>query len=314
MNDSRDVLSNILHGIQIQGLDVAEVAFFKPWSIDGQRDSACFYCMLQGRGRFAIEGVETSGTLDPGDLLVILQERGHILRQEPDGQAILSNRLISGRFHFDRRFVGALLAMLPPHIHLKGVNGETSPWLAETLGHIVHESAPGQPGRNAILDRVAQIVFIEAVRACMQSPESKNGNLLAGLLDPDIGPVLEAMHDQPAFPWTVASLAERAGMSRSIFAHRFKEVLSITPFQYLLDCRMRKACELLTDDRYGIKKIASLSGYSTEAAFANAFKRWSGKTPGTFRRSAPRGKANGEFTERPRHGSESGAAVLGSSR
>jgi AraC-like DNA-binding protein len=82
----------------------------------------------------------------------------------------------------------------------------------------------------------------------------------------------------------VAALADRVCLSRSVFAARFKSLLSKSPMQYLFDCRMQKACAMLSEDRYGIKEIASHVGYATEGAFSNAFKRWSGQSPGSFRR------------------------------
>jgi AraC-like DNA-binding protein len=304
--DNSDVLSNVLQGVQIRSLDVEEVAFSSPWNIRGGQGAAYFYCLLHGECRYEIEGREAVGKLASGDLLVLLRERRHVLHDgsanwtmpqrptfEPSEpkmpfQQFCSSpcaaKLICGRFQFDERGIGPLLSLLPPHIHLPGIDGQVAPWLADTLRHILRESAPDRPGSHAIVDRLSQIIFIEAIRSCMHAHQAHDGRLLAGLMDPDIGPILEIIHKRPEHPWTVASLAGEVGMSRSVFASRFKEVLSVTPFQYLLDCRMKRACDLLVEDRHGIKRIASLSGYATEAAFTNAFKRWCGQTPGTYRR------------------------------
>ena len=287
---------------------------------------------MHGACRYEIEDNEASGMLAPGDLLVLLHDRRHILHDGSAARTLpfetrfnsdnshgshsaardgtMAAKLICGRFQFDKQVMGALLALLPPHIHLQGVDGRAAPWLAETLRHIMHESDPDRPGRLAIVDHLAQIIFIEAIRSCMHALPARNGRFLEGLMDPDIGPVLEIIHTRPELPWTVASLAEHVGMSRSVFASRFKEMLAKTPFQYLLECRMRKACSLLSEDRHGIKKIASLSGYATESAFTNAFKRWSGKTPGAYRRiSVDGGESLDGMPDRRPHGSEKRAAV-----
>jgi AraC-like DNA-binding protein len=108
----------------------------------------------------------------------------------------------------------------------------------------------------------------------------------AALMDPDIGPALRLIHAQPELPWTVALLADRVCMSRSVFADRFKSMVSLSPIRYLLECRMRKACALLMEERYSIKQIAGMVGYASEAAFNSAFKRWNGVAPGRFRRDA----------------------------
>jgi AraC-like DNA-binding protein len=120
-------------------------------------------------------------------------------------------------------------------------------------------------------------------RLTLPSPETAVDGRLRPI-DPDIGRILELMHAQPELPWTVASLADRICISRSRFAERFKALLSKSPIQYLFEHRMAKACALLTEDHYKIKEIAARVGYSTEAAFSKAFKRWSGMAPGTCRK------------------------------
>ena len=160
-----------------------------------------------------------------------------------------------------------------------------SPWLAETMQLVARESGPDQPGKQAIADHLAQIIFIQAVRHCTTALPGDGGGWLAAAMDPEIGPALGSIHGQPEWPWTVSSLAKKTGMSRSVFAARFKALLSKPPQRYLLECRMRKACALLADGQEEIKQIASRVGYATVAAFSNAFKRWSGTAPGAYRRT-----------------------------
>jgi AraC-like DNA-binding protein len=112
-----------------------------------------------------------------------------------------------------------------------------------------------------------------------------NNNWFAALNDAEIGPALGLMHIKPEEPWTVASLAEHAAMSRSAFAARFMAVVGQSPLKYLTDCRMRKARDLLRDGRLGLKAISAKVGYTTESAFSNAFKRHIGQSPGAFRNS-----------------------------
>jgi AraC-like DNA-binding protein len=127
---------------------------------------------------------------------------------------------------------------------------------------------------------------IQTIRTSLTALPDGRGKLFAALMDPDIGPVLGLIHAQPELSWTVASLAERVCMSRSVFAARFKALVSKSPIRYLLECRMRIARALLSEGRYSIKEIAGLVGYATEAAFSSAFKRWSGQAPGHFRHNA----------------------------
>jgi AraC-like DNA-binding protein len=92
------------------------------------------------------------------------------------------------------------------------------------------------------------------------------------------------MHAAPHAPWTVASLADRVGLSRSVFAARFKDRMSKSPMHYLFEFRMGLACGLIADGRSGVKQIATQLGYASRDAFSSAFKRWRGLSPGAYRR------------------------------
>jgi len=307
--ESSDVLSSMFQDVQLRGWDVGEASFAAPWGIRSGGGPARFYCLLQGACRFEIDGVEAVTMLNPGDLVVMMQQRGHCLRDGPHSptvpieQLLGKNKtrmrpgnffggedaltsLVCGSFLFDKHRVNGLLASLPPFIHLKGVNGKVVPWLADTLRLLINESDKSLPGRRAIADRLAQVMFIQTIRLSLTALPDGRGNLFAALMDPDIGPVLGLFHSLPDLSWTVASLAERVCLSRSVFAARFKALVAESPIRYLLECRMRKARALVTEGRYSIKEIAGLVGYATEAAFSSAFKRWSGLSPGRFRRGA----------------------------
>jgi transcriptional regulator GlxA family with amidase domain len=127
--------------------------------------------------------------------------------------------------------------------------------------------------------------MLQEVRSCFASPCAEASDPDAAVRDPDIIQILEWMHAQPELPWTVASLADRICISRSRFAERFKTLLSKTPLQYLFELRMRNASAMLAEGRHRIKDVAARVGYSSEAAFSKAFKRWSGIAPGAYRQS-----------------------------
>ncbi|MCY2932147.1 MAG: helix-turn-helix transcriptional regulator [Planctomycetota bacterium] len=104
--------------------------------------------------------------------------------------------------------------------------------------------------------------------------------------DPHIARLLDLMHSRHQDPWTVTSLAEEAGMSRSTFASRFVALMRRTPMQYLLECRLQRACRLLRQTPDGLKQIARQVGYRSESSFSNAFKRQLGLSPGAYRGGA----------------------------
>jgi len=108
--------------------------------------------------------------------------------------------------------------------------------------------------------------------------------LLRGLFDSEIGTVVAALMESPARDWTVESLAEVGGMSRSAFARKFRELMGVAPIDFLVEIRMWQAARSLKKQSRDLKSIALEAGYQSPAAFSVAFKRWSGETPSDYRR------------------------------
>jgi AraC-like DNA-binding protein len=107
--------------------------------------------------------------------------------------------------------------------------------------------------------------------------------LLGALRDPSTAAALAAMHRRPEVPWTVASLAKEAGVSRSVFAARFTQLVGEPPLGYLTGLRMQKAAALLRDGAT-LAKVSRMTGYASEASFSYAFRQWAGVAPGAWRR------------------------------
>jgi transcriptional regulator GlxA family with amidase domain len=179
-------------------------------------------------------------------------------------------------------------------IHVKKCDGYIEPWLSDALRLMAEKANPDSAGAQTIINHLVQLLFIQAIRLHMTSPSDGNGNWLAALRDSQIGPILALMHTRTRDPWTVASPAEKAGMSRSGLAARFVACVGRTPMQYLLECRMRQACRLLRETRSGLKQIARIVGYGSGSAFSNVFKRWSRLSPGAYRDGASSGRWQAE--------------------
>ena len=127
------------------------------------------------------------------------------------------------------------------------------------------------------------MVLILAYRAFLQTVGIDAVEQLSSLADPEIGPLITLVHVHPGLPWSVENMAERVGMSRSAFAARFVDLVGETPMSYVTQCRMRRAAILMTNPHTNLKSLARQLGYSSEAAFSVAFKRWSGMSPGRYR-------------------------------
>lgn len=193
---------------------------------------------------------------------------------------------INGAFCFEDEEDHPLLSALPPVIHIRAAESAAAPWLDSTLKFMNSELATSPPGSQSIVNHLAHVLFIQAVRTYAASlPEESPGNWFGALFSSELAPAIGAMHSRPEEPWTVASLAAQACVSRSVFSSRFTACVGKPPLQYLTECRMRRAKALLRETDLGVKSIAEKVGYSNESAFSSAFRRVSGTSPGAYRRS-----------------------------
>jgi AraC-like DNA-binding protein len=202
-----------------------------------------------------------------------------------------AGRLIRGHFAAETWGRNPFQSCLPPLVRL---DGDSNIW--ETAGPLLDcisaEVECEREGWNAIVEQLVRLVFLLTVRSYLlqENAVSEEKNIAStgwfrAAIDPDIGPVLQMITDEPNKPWTVKALARRSNMSRSAFCERFRDVVGQPPLQYVTEHRMQKACQYLHETELAIKQIATLVGYSSVSSFSNAFKRWVGTAPATFRRS-----------------------------
>ena len=191
--------------------------------------------------------------------------------------------IISGLLSFDSVSLKPMTQLLPSLILIKADQAHTLA-LHATLQLLASEMAERAPGSEVVANRLAEVLFIQTLRAHIASgSESCQQGWLRAIFDPQIGAALNAIHDNVDRPWTVESLAEAAGMSRSAFAARFKKLLGQTPLDYVTRWRMQKAIQLLPQRDKKLVEIAQSVGYESDAAFSKAFKRVVGFTPGEYR-------------------------------
>jgi transcriptional regulator GlxA family with amidase domain len=170
-------------------------------------------------------------------------------------------------------------------IHVKCNHGAAAAWLQGTIRQIVEELESYRPGAPAVVTRLADILFIQAVRTYFeQNIEAADCGWLAAIRDPQIGPTLALLHTNPQEPWTVASLARCAAVSRSLFAVKFAQLVGVSPLQYVKRLRLNAAAIRLRSTGDKLHLIAADVGYESAAGFTKAFKKHLGKTPGEYRR------------------------------
>jgi AraC-like DNA-binding protein len=163
--------------------------------------------------------------------------------------------------------------------------GEGVLLLRELLKAGVHESAAGQPGAGSMLAKLAELLFVEAMRRYMDTLPPEGKGWLAATRDVQVGRALALIHEEPGRAWSVDELASRVALSRSALADRFTSLVGEPPIQYLTRWRLALAAQALRSGQASIGQIAARSGYETEAAFNRAFKREFGAPPAAWRKA-----------------------------
>ena len=157
--------------------------------------------------------------------------------------------------------------------------------MQSTLQLLAVETARRSLGTDIVVSRLADILFIQAIRAHAASSEAEASGWIGALTDPRLSRAFAAIHARVQHPWTVEDLAREAGMSRSAFAARFRDSVGLSPLDYVTRWRMFRAGTLLRRGDRSIAEIATKVGYENESAFAKAFKRVTGITPGAYRKN-----------------------------
>jgi AraC-like DNA-binding protein len=190
--------------------------------------------------------------------------------------------IVCGFLSFDHASLKPITQLLPSLSLIKADQAHTLA-LHKTMQALASEVAEQAPGSEVVATRLAEVLFIQTLRAHVASgAEYSNRGWLRAIFDPQTGTALSAIHDNVNTPWTVESLAEAAGMSRSAFAARFKELLGQTPLEYVTEWRMQKAMQLLQQRDRKLIDVARSVGYESDAAFSKAFKRVVGANPGEY--------------------------------
>jgi AraC-like DNA-binding protein len=208
----------------------------------------------------------------------------------PAGEPLEETRsnVVCGFLACDARPFNPLLATLPRMLHLPA--SADREWLTRTLLQAVAESVSQRPGSEAVLARLSEMIFVDAVRRFLDTlPEGSTG-WLAGLRDRFVGKALSLLHARPAEAWTIEALAEAVGLSRSALHERFVTLVGLPPMQYLAHWRMQLGARLLRESSAPVASVALDVGYESEAAFARAFKRLVGAPPAAWRRAQLAGR------------------------
>jgi AraC-like DNA-binding protein/mannose-6-phosphate isomerase-like protein (cupin superfamily) len=291
-----DLFDDIMRTLDLKGSLYFRTHFTAPWSVTvpDYHQAARFHLVVQGTCHVSVEG-QAPICLGPGDMALIPKGRSHVLsangaRQAPeletvlqdagyDGNGVLivgegapnaATQMVCGHFNFRPQAEHPLLASLPEVVHLRVSERSTEPWLDDVLRLITRRMFAGELGASATVTRLSEIVFIEILRSNLVDSDSLR-RIIAGMNDRQIGAALSAMHNDPGAPWTLESLAQLVGMSRSRFSDRFTHLIGVSAMAYLANWRLQTSLALLDQNQFSIQEVSSRAGYQSAAAFSRAF-------------------------------------------
>jgi AraC-like DNA-binding protein len=218
----------------------------------------------------------------------------------PDSSGLVSvchstRKLIQGEFEVDGLALHPGLRGLPDFIYLPPTCNGPLAWVSLVHKQILRELRYRGPGHNFLMSKLFQLVFLESVRYWIFNQGKYTCAWVRAMLDPEFSPTLLAIHRNPGFPWSVASLAIEADLSRSQFAKRFHEILGVTPMAYVTECRLWRSYQMLRDTDSSVSQVARSVGFSCETALTRAFRRAYGCSP-TSLRHQPRGCSSSRRT------------------
>ncbi len=304
-----DILDDILSTLALKGALYFRTDFTAPWAVTVPNHSgaARFHLVVQGECHVAIKNGERV-TLRAGDLILIPAGKSHILSDREtedappletllqeagyDGDGVLvlgegdadaSTQMVCGHFTFRDGADHPLLRALPPHLVVRAADRAREVWLDETLRLLTRRVFDAAPGSSVAVTRLSEAAFIELLRVSI-SDAPQMASVLAALSDKQIARSMQVMHARPGHVWTVESLAQEAGMSRSRFAEKFRSLIGMSPLAYLSEWRLQKALALLDSGGCSVQQAAAESGYQSPAAFSRAFTAKFGAAPTTYRR------------------------------
>ena len=313
-----DVLSTVLKTVKLEGAVFYNAEFSAPWSFRAppsrevapylsreSRHVIIYHLLTHGRAYANLEDGQRI-PLSSGDIVVFPHGDPHIMGNGRDVEPrdngkiiheILSQgltlarmggggevtRFVCGYMVCDPQLSKAFLGGLPPIFKVNIGNDSSGQWLENSIRYSVGQAVTSQTGSEIVVAKLSEALFAETLRRYVDTLPPGQTGWLAGARDPEVGNALALVHRQPADPWTIAELAKRVGISRSVLAERFRHFLGVPPMAYLTHWRLQLGAQLLTSTSHSVAQIAAEVGYESEPSFNRAFKREFGSPPARFR-------------------------------
>jgi len=313
-----DALFDMLRAMRLSGGVFLDAEFTAPWCVAakvGPEDCAPFipvpsniiayHYVSEGRLLLQVEG-EPPIPVESGEIVVLPRNDAHLLGSALNVRPVSADHLIQpavdgglARIVYGGGgactrivcgFLGGntpndpLIGILPSMLKIDVAGGASGEWIESTFRFAAKQFAAGKAQSPAVLAKLGEVLFIEAVRHYLASLPPDQSDWIAGLRDPIVGRALALLYAQQDRRWTANELARAAGLSRSAFAERFTDVMGEPPMRYLAKWRLQRAAQDLAGTHEPVARIALACGYDSEAAFNRAFKRAFGLPPATWRK------------------------------
>lgn len=313
-----DVLSEALKVVKLQGAMFYNGEFSSPWSLCSPASRTVAPYLAPGAGHVIIYHLLTEGhasarlldgeriALEAGDLVIFPHGDPHIIENGlPTKSVDMAGELarivaqglklarfggggevtkfICGYMACDPQLSQVFLSGLPRVFKVRIRNDASGKWLENSIRFSVNEADAYRAGGEAVLAKLSELLFVETLRSYIAQLPADQTGWLAGARDVEVGKTLALMHRNPAHPWTIASLAKEAGVSRSVLAERFRHYLNESPMAYLTRWRLQLGAQMLASTSYSVAQIGCEVGYESEAGFNRAFKRQFTVPPARFR-------------------------------
>jgi AraC-like DNA-binding protein len=312
-----DGVNDLLQATRLAGGVFLDAEFSAPWCVhSGVTAEECapfvanpthviaYHYICEGRMMLELEGHEPV-LVETGEVVLLPQNEPHRLASAPGlkpvnaeefmqpGEGGALARIVYGGGGTQTRMLCGFLAsevpndplirVLPKVLKVRIADAPSSAWIESTMRFGAQEIAGGLSRSPAMLAKLAELLFVEAVRRYLSEQPPEQSGWRAGISDPMIGRALALLHRRLAQRWTAEDLARSVGMSRSAFAGRFTRIMGESPMRYLAQQRLQAAATRLETSADSIARIAFEVGYESEAAFNRAFKRAFGSPPATWR-------------------------------
>lgn len=304
-----DALTDILQSVRMEGSVFSRAALEAPWGVEsGRLPTGIFHAVVRGRAWARLAEGGDPIELERGDVVLMPFGDNHLMTHAPgtptrpigeltttdhhgmghlvvEGGGPLTS-LVCGTVAFDQGEAHPVFSMLPRLIRVRDSDGRMSSVVETLIRLIADEVDQPDPGTETVVARLTDVLIVYMLRNYINTLAPGEGGWLGGLRDPGVRDALGQIHRNPARSWTADELAATAGMSRSAFFARFRGLVGETPGEYLTRWRVHVGSRLLRNGNHTVAGAAHLVGYTTEAAFSNAFVRVMGVRPGAYRRAA----------------------------